>query len=186
MMKEIIEIANNLYRKYGSDDLHFIVSKLKAHLFEIPLGKIVKEVYFKDLKAIVIDTNLHFYRKRHLICHALGHHLLHQRKKANYFIDFDKNFYEGLKVREMEKEAEMFAAFFLIPEEKLNSLLKEDWIKESPDPILELAEEFQVPPDLMRKRLEFEGLIEPINSFYLKNILAKDPVYFEEKIIENE
>ena len=185
MRREIIEIANNLYKKYGSDDLHFIVSKLKAHLFEIPLGKIVKEVYFKDLKAIVIDPNLHFYRKRHLICHALGHHLLHQGKKTNYFIDLDKNFYEGLKVREIEKEAEMFAAFFLIPEEKLNAILKEDWIKESPDPVLELSEEFQVPPDLIRKRLEFERLAMQTNPLY-KNILAKDPVYFEEKIIEIE
>ena len=78
----------------------------------------------------------------------------------------------------MEKEAEVFASFFLIPEEKLDSLLKEDWIKESLDPILELAEEFQVPPDLMRKRLEFERLAMPMNSFYLKNILAKDPGLF--------
>ena len=44
----------------------------------------------------------------------------------------------------MEREAEIFAAYFLIPEERLNKILKQDWVKESSDPIPELAEEFQV------------------------------------------
>jgi Zn-dependent peptidase ImmA (M78 family) len=55
----------------------------------------------------------------------------------------------------MEREAEIFAAYLLISEEKLNELLNQDWVKESPDPIPELAEEFQVSPHFMRKRLEF-------------------------------
>jgi len=33
--------------------------------------------------------------------------------------------------------------------------LQQDWVKEHPDPISELAEEFQVSPNFMRKRLEF-------------------------------
>ncbi|KPV62602.1 MAG: hypothetical protein AOA65_1729 [Candidatus Bathyarchaeota archaeon BA1] len=44
-----------------------------------------------------------------------------------------------------------------MPEEKLNVILREEWVKESPDPILELAEEFQVSENFMRKRLEFEN-----------------------------
>jgi Zn-dependent peptidase ImmA (M78 family) len=158
-MRHIIEKANQIRRKYGSDDLNFVVSELKAHLFEIPLEEIVKEIYFKDLKAIVVDPTLHFYRKRHLIAHALGHHLLHQKSRANYFIHLDKDFLEGLKVRKMEKEAEIFAAYFLIPKEKLASLLKQEWIQESPNPVLELANEFEVTEELMRKRLEFEEML---------------------------
>jgi len=80
-----------------------LVSKLGAHLFEMPLGKIVKEVYFKDLRAIVVDPNLHPYRKRHLICHALAHHLFHRKREANYFVDEDKNFLESLKVKKKGK-----------------------------------------------------------------------------------
>jgi Zn-dependent peptidase ImmA (M78 family) len=57
---------------------------------------------------------------------------------------------------DMEKEAEVFAAYLLIPEEKLNELLNQDWVKESLDPIRELAEEFQVSPHFMKKRLEFK------------------------------
>jgi hypothetical protein len=38
----------------------------------------------------------------------------------------------------------------------LNEKLKEEWVKESPDPIPELAEEFQVSPHFMRTRLKFQ------------------------------
>jgi len=48
-------------------------------------------------------------------------------------------------------------ARLLIPEEKLNAILKEEWVKEHPDPIPELAEEFQVSENFMRKRFEFEN-----------------------------
>jgi hypothetical protein len=36
----------------------------------------------------------------------------------------------------------------------LNEKLKEEWVQESLDPIPELAEEFQVSENFMRKRLE--------------------------------
>jgi Zn-dependent peptidase ImmA (M78 family) len=54
--------------------------------------------------------------------------------------------------RRQEKEAEVFAAYLLIPEDKLNEKLREEWVKESPDPIPELAEEFQVSENFMRKK----------------------------------
>jgi len=157
-MISIIKKARKLSKRYSQDDLEFLVSRLKAKLLEIPLGKIVKEVYFKDLKTIVVDPELHSYEKRHLILHGLAHHLFHRNKTANYFVDEDKNFLESLKIRKEEKEAEVFAAYFLIPEEKLDEILKEDWVKESPDLVSELAEEFQVPKDLIEKRLEFKRL----------------------------
>ena len=58
-------------------------------------------------------------------------------------------------LREHEKEAEAFAAYLLIPEDKLNAILQQEWVKESPNPIPALAEEFQVSPNFMKKRLEF-------------------------------
>ena len=62
-----------------------------------------------------------------------------------------------MEAEETGKEAEVFAAYPLIPEDKLNEKLKEEWIKDSPDPIPELAEESQVPENFMRKRLKFKG-----------------------------
>jgi Zn-dependent peptidase ImmA (M78 family) len=48
------------------------------------------------------------------------------------------------KQRRQGKEAEVFAAHLLIPGDKLKEKLREEWVKESPDPIPDLAEEFQV------------------------------------------
>ncbi|MFQ6063997.1 MAG: ImmA/IrrE family metallo-endopeptidase [Candidatus Bathyarchaeia archaeon] len=58
-----------------------------------------------------------------------------------------------------EMEGEISAAYLLIPEEKLNRILKEEWVKDSPDPIPVLSEEFQVSENFMRERLEFEKTI---------------------------
>lgn len=115
-------------------------------------------MYIKDEGVMVIDPNLHPYKKRHLIAHALAHHLFHRNLRANYFLDEKENRFNARKVRKREKEAELFAMHLLIPENKLNELLKQEWVKESPDPIPELAEEFQVSENFMRKRLKFKAL----------------------------
>jgi Zn-dependent peptidase ImmA (M78 family) len=155
-MRHIIEKANEIRRKYGVDDLEFVAGKLGAEVVEQPLGTIIKEAYFKDEGVIVIDPNLHPYKKRHLIAHGLAHHLFHRNRRANYFINDKDDFFKSLRVKEMEKEAEVFAAYLLIPEEKLNELLKQDWVEESPDPIPALAEEFQVSENFIKKRLKFK------------------------------
>ena len=155
-MKKIIEKAKEIARRYGLDDLYFVAGKLGAKVVEYPLGRIVKEAYFKDLGVIVIDPSLHLYKKRHLIAHGLAHHLFHRNRKVNYFHDQGKYFLKNLDVIQQEREAEVFAAYLLIPEDKLNAILNEEWVKDSLDPIHELAEEFQVSEHFMKKRLEFE------------------------------
>jgi hypothetical protein len=91
---------------------------------EEPLGKIIKEAYFRDLRVIVVDPDLHPYKKRHLIAHGLAHHLFHRNRKVNHFLE-RKDFLKELKLGQQEKEAEVFALHFLIPEEKLKAVLKE-------------------------------------------------------------
>jgi Zn-dependent peptidase ImmA (M78 family) len=119
-------------------------------------GRIIKECYIKDLGVIIIDPNLHPYKKRHLIAHGLAHHLFHKNSQVNYFIKNGDDFVKTIKLRQQEREAEIFAAYLLIPEEKLDNILKEDWVKESLDPIPEMAEEFQVSESFMRKRIEIK------------------------------
>jgi Zn-dependent peptidase ImmA (M78 family) len=154
-MKRIIEKAREIREKYGLDNLEFLARKLGTEVVEYPLGRIIKEAYFKDLGVIVIDPSLHPYKKRHLIAHGIAHHLFHREKRVNYFLNQTKDFLKTLGVRRQEREAEVFAAYLLIPEDKLNAILKEEWVKESPDPIPELADEFQVSPNFMKKRLKF-------------------------------
>ena len=74
-MEWIIKKANEIREKYGTGDIEELAQKLGAEVVEEKLGRIIKEAYFKDLKVIVIDPDLHPYKKRHLIAHALAHHL---------------------------------------------------------------------------------------------------------------
>ena len=73
----MIKKANEIREKYGVDNLELLASKLGAEVVEIPLGKIIKEVYIRDEGVIVIDPSLHPYKERHLIAHGLAHHLFH-------------------------------------------------------------------------------------------------------------
>ena len=157
-MKHIIKKANEIREKYGIDDLELLASRLGAEVVELPLGRIIKEMYIKDEGVIVIDPKLHPYKKRHLIAHGLAHHLFHRKSRVNYFIEDRNDYLNNWLLREHEKEAEVFAAYLLVPEEKLNELLNQEWVKESPNPISALAEEFQVSESFMRKRLKFRGI----------------------------
>jgi Zn-dependent peptidase ImmA (M78 family) len=150
-----IKKAKEIRKRYEVDDLELLALRLGAEVIEYPLGRIIKEAYFKDLGVIVIDPHLHPYKKRHLIAHGLAHHLLHRDRKANYFLE-GEDLLKDLELKMQEKEAEAFAAHLLIPEEKLEEILKEEWIKGSADPIRELSEEFQVSENFMRKRLELK------------------------------
>ena len=157
-MRHIIEKANEIREKYGIDDLELLASRLGVEVVELPLGRIIKEMYIKDEGVIVIDPNLHPYKKRHLIAHALTHHLFHRKSRVNYFIEDRNDYLNNWLLREHEKEAEVFAAYLLVPEDKLNEILQQEWVKESPNPIPELAEVFQVSPNFMKKRLEFRSI----------------------------
>jgi Zn-dependent peptidase ImmA (M78 family) len=103
---------------------------------------------------------LHPYERKYLIAHALSHHLFHREGLFRDYISLhEKGIFGSLELGRIEiatkeREADIFAAYFLIPEEKLKLVLEEKWVKESPNPIPELAEDFQVPEELMKKRLE--------------------------------
>ena len=161
-MNWIIQKAKEILSKYGSEELEILASKLGAEVYEILEARNIKEVYFPDLKAIVIKPNLHPYERNYLIAHALGHHLFHRvGPNRDYFSLHQEGAFSSLElgsseIRRKEREADLFAAYLLIPEERLKALLQE----EANYTAAELAEEFQVPEGLMRKRLEFEETLK--------------------------
>jgi Zn-dependent peptidase ImmA (M78 family) len=107
---------------------------------------------------------LHPYERNYLIAHGLGHHLFHRKGLFRDYINLhEKGIFESLELGRIERatkerEADVFAAYFLIPDEKLKLILKKKWVKESPNPIPKLSKKFKVPEELMRKRLEFEKM----------------------------
>ncbi len=164
-MRGIIKKAKEIWRLYGSEKLDFIIGKLGIAIYEILGTNKIKEVYFPELKAIALIPNLDFRERNYLLAHALGHHLFHRLGLYRDYINLHENGLFGSfeigrsELAKKEKEADLFAAYFLIPEEKLTPILTEDWFKESANQIAALAEEFQVPEELARKRLEFEKML---------------------------
>lgn len=118
-------------------------------------------VCFPDLKTVAIASNLNPYQRRYLIAHGVGYYLFHERNSRGYVRLHQEGIFGSkeigrIEIGRKERQADLFAAYFLIPEEKINQHLNEEWLKESPNPISELAEEFQVSEQLIRKRLDFE------------------------------
>jgi Zn-dependent peptidase ImmA (M78 family) len=125
---------------------------------------------------------LHPYERKYLVAHALSHHLFHRKGLFRDYVSLhEKGIFGSLELGRIEiatkeREADMFAAYFLIPNENLKAILEKERVKKSSNPIPELAEEFQVPEELMKKRLEFEGLVDISKlSNGKRSVLGNDP-----------
>ncbi len=163
-MERIIEVASEIQRKYGSTDLEYVAQRLGVEVHEELRARNLKEVYFPELQAIVLRPRLPRHERNYLLAHALGHHLFHRSGTNGEAARLQEELACGslalgkAGMSRTEKEADMFAAFLLIPDAKLKPTLGQDWLEEADDPVLKLALEFQVPVELMRERLIFEGL----------------------------
>jgi len=109
-MRRAIKKAEEVFKKYGND-LDVILDALDIEVLEVPLEGRVKEIFFND--HIVIKEGLSEPEKRELIAHALGHYFLH----AGNHLAFSQspvaidNYHE--------RQADVFAAYLLIPDQKL-------------------------------------------------------------------
>jgi len=116
-MRTAIDRANEIYSKHGNH-LHKLCSSLGLMLIEEDLGGRLKEVYFGD--SIVIRKDLAYPEKRELVAHAIGHHLMH----SGNHLSMQKRVYSFGNYH--ERQANVFAACLLMPEEKLQEELYPD------------------------------------------------------------
>lgn len=123
MKKNIKLRVNNLIRKYNTKNPCKLCSKMNINIFFMDLGEI-KGYYKKVLrnKYIVINDNLDDYSKKIVLCHELGHAVLHCNKKIN-FMKNNFLYYSD----ELENEANEFAAELL---SKQYEILTDELIKE--------------------------------------------------------
>jgi Zn-dependent peptidase ImmA (M78 family) len=158
----IIEQASSIYSTYGCDNMDQVAESLGASVYGLLEGDNIKEAYFPELRAIAIKPGLPSYERRYLIAHALGHHLLHRDRSSPDYLRMHLKRSEGRsfsandEIARLEDEADLFAAFLLVPDYALRPLLDEGTIWKSEDPVLQLSMEFQVPPEAMRIRLVYE------------------------------
>jgi len=111
----------------------------------------ISGAYEREKKKIYVDENDVIERQRFTLAHELGHHILHKNVKTEYLPRQES--YWGEEKPDIEKEADFFAACFLMPKELVIKVFKEKTKK-----INELAILFGVSPQAMRYRLSFLGL----------------------------
>ena len=144
-MYRAIQKAKETYNKYGND-LEFIIGELELFVIEEPLKGRLKEVYFGD--SIVIRKDLERIEKRELIAHAIGHHLMH----AGNHLSQQKRVYSFGNYH--EHQANVFAAFLLIPE-----VLFEKHVKNK-SKVYEIAGAFDIPENLAVLRIKLHNSLK--------------------------
>lgn len=162
-MDNIIDEASSIYARYGCHDIDHVARSLGVPVYDLLDSDNLRESYFPGLRAIAVSPDLLTYERRHLVAHALGHHLLHRKGPHADYLKLHLNHPEGPattpdepRAARTEAEAELFAAYLLIPDGKLRPLLDRGRVRNAADSPLRLALEFQVPLDLMRLRLLYD------------------------------
>lgn len=163
-MDRAVDEASHLYSRYGADDLESVARQLGIAVYDFLEATHLREVYFPELKAIVVRPAVPRHERRYLIAHALGHHVLHASGPARHSLDYlrlhmqrtEQSSEQQALVTRIEREADLFAGYLLVPSETLEPVLAEAWVGESNNPALQLAIEFQVPLEPMRLRLAYE------------------------------
>lgn len=142
-MREAIHKAEGIYERFGND-LSGLADALGLIVLEEDLAGRLSEIYFGD--AIVLRRDLPRAVKRELTAHAIGHHVMH----AGNHLKLEDNTYSFGNYH--EKQANVFAAWLLIPEHELTDEL------ERGTALPDLSHRFGVTDELMMFRLQIRGL----------------------------
>lgn len=137
-MKIALTKAREVFLEYGND-LDKVLVALDIRVIDEPLAGRLRELYFGDF--IVLKVGLSEPERRELTAHALGHHFLHA---GNHFA-ISNGAYSWDKYH--ERQAEVFAAYLLIPEIKS-------------DEVVNLAKEFKVTEKFASFRLKLAESFE--------------------------
>ena len=141
MSKLTVERAQELHKRHDGISIPVDIEALTiaegCELIDWPFIPPVKEV--KQGRYIGIAAGLEQRERRHLIAHALAHHLLHCGNQ----LAFSKH-WQGEPARQ-EKEAEECAAHILIPAKELEKVITSS--------LWELADYFDVPAELAYQRV---------------------------------
>ncbi len=138
-MNRATDKANEIISTYKTNDPDKILKKLGVDILDVPLAGRLKEVYFKD--HVVLKEGLQQEERRQLLAHAIAHHLLH----AGNHLNLKSRTYSFGNYH--EKQADVFAAFLLMPEEEIEKLASDNLT------IHDLAEKFEVLPYFAKFRI---------------------------------
>ena len=143
-MIKAVRKAEEIYKKHGNN-LEKILKEEKIDVLEVPLAGRFKEIFFGDY--IVLKDSLSPEEKRELTAHALAHHYLHagSHYAASKKIYTFSNFHE--------RQANVFAAYLLIPDKKFEKMLYPDI------PVHEISDKFEVTTKFAEFRLSLRSAL---------------------------
>lgn len=116
--KDIPELVKGLVKKYRTNDPEVMADYLNVTMMSMPMGNNIAGYYkyIKRRKYIFINSNIKddAYR-RVILAHELGHSIMHRTQNCTFM-----NGYTLLLTSKIEKQANIFTAYFLIDDNLLN------------------------------------------------------------------
>jgi len=153
MSRLAAEKAKELHDRYPDISIPVDIEKMAeaegCELIDWPFLEPVKEI--KQGRWIGIARGLDSRERRHLIAHALAHHLLHCGNQLSFHYQR-----QGMPAKQ-EQEAEACAAHILMPSEELAGLITMS--------LWELADYFDVPAELAYQRVNEHASPEEIERW---------------------
>lgn len=126
MNENIIKKINQLTTKYKTYSPYDLAERMGIILQRHDLGSILG-YYYKAyrIQHIVLNTSLNDRMEKYVYAHELGHAILHPNAntpflRGNTFLSITK----------MEKEANLFSMYLLLPSDTLNELLNSQYSPE--------------------------------------------------------
>lgn len=163
---------------HSNEHLLFSIEKSGVFVFEKSIGDYIDaySLWTENSRAFIILGNLKrsAARRNFDIAHELGHLLLHYKLE---FTQLNKKDY-----KEVEKEANLFAGAFLLPEEQFRQDMLHIERKTNPDAYIELKEKWNVSLQVLGYRAMHLGIIttrEHRNfyaSLHRKGYLKEEPL----------
>lgn len=155
----------------NNGDLLYKIEKSGVHIVEKNIGGKADaySTWSKNRKTafIVLGKRKSAVRRNFDLAHELGHLLMHVDQE---FLSLDKKAYNQL-----ETEANLFASFFLLPEEEFLKDFSKLRAISNPDSYVELKMKYNVSIQALEMRAYKLGLITPQqNTYFYRKIASKD------------
>lgn len=146
MNKNIIKKINQITTKYKTYSPYELAERMGIIQQRHDLGSILG-YYYKAyrIQHIVLNTSLDDRMEKYVYAHELGHAILHPNANTPFLRE---NTF--LSINKMEKEANLFSMYLLIPSDTLNELLN---LQYSPETISSI---YGYPQELVYLRINDE------------------------------